>query len=365
MRSCTNVAPWVWLALALALTACETQAPVKSVPPLPASAAGSTGGPAPATPDEADAGVAGRGDGERCSRDSQCESEYCDNGFCCADGECCSSEDDCGDGSGVAEACEDRSECQGIRGRFTCTKNRCRTRDAEDDDRACDDTVEADGCGPYRSAFCTGDREQTAPECPTSCASDSECDRTARCVDQRCVDSRFPNGAGCEDAEECVSGVCEDGRCCRGDGDCDAPEEVTEAARMSCLGIFTENIATDACRQCACAECAPSMLDCYDSGDMNRDNLCGAIPTCVYYASCVGDCSDEVLGCYGERCYCGAGNTACLDAYGPCAPQIEAAGGTTDPAVLLDRLHDPNYALNYAHAYSQCLAERCGTECQL
>jgi hypothetical protein len=352
-----------WLALALVLTACDTQRPLHSVPAVPSvSGAGSA---APAQPDgeDDDAGVGEREDGERCSRNSQCASEYCDNGFCCADGECCRDAEDCGEGSGIADICEDHSECQGVRGRFTCNENRCRVRDAKDDDRACDDAVEADGCGPYRSAFCTGDREQAAPACPTSCASDSECDRTARCVDERCVDSRRRNGASCERRGDCTSDVCEDGRCCRAAGDCDATEEVTQADEMSCLGIFTGNIATDACRQCACAECAPSMLDCYDSGDTTRDGLCGAVPTCVYYASCMGDCSDDVLGCYGERCYCGAGNSACLDAYGPCARQIEAAGGSSDPATLLEHLHDPSYALYYAHSYSQCLADRCSEPC--
>jgi hypothetical protein len=365
MRFRTDLATWGWLVLTLVSGGCESTPPLKTVPPLPVATAGSSGSTTPAKPDDGDAGVSQREDGERCTRDSQCESDYCDNGFCCADGECCRSEDDCGDGSGIAEICEAQSECQGIRGRFTCTKNRCRTRDTKDDDRACDDAVEADDCGPYPSAFCTGDKEQTAPGCPTSCASDSECDRSARCADQRCVESRLPNGATCGRAGECASGICEDRRCCRAEGDCDATEEVTAADEMSCLEIFTENIAAEACRQCACAECAPSMLDCYDSGDLNRDELCGAIPTCVYYANCVDDCSDELLGCYGESCYCGAGNSACLDAYGPCAPQIEAAGGSTQPATLLERLYDPNYALYYAHTYSQCLVENCSTACSL
>jgi hypothetical protein len=352
------------VALALTSIACDNSAMIKPVPSFEPAGSGNRGGASNPRGDD-DAGVSRLEDGESCRRDSECESDHCDNRVCCSSGECCVEVEDCGDGDGVAQLCDDAVECQGTRGRVICNDNRCRTRDGEDDDRGCDARVEAADCGPYRSVYCNGDREQSAPGCETSCVTDSDCDRGVRCVDEACVDDRQPDGTACEQSSECASGVCEEGQCCAEDGACTTPEAVTEADQMRCLEVFTEFVTTDACRECACAQCAPSMLDCYDSGDAARDALCGAIPTCVYYAECIGDCSDELYGCYGELCYCGLGNPGCVDPYGPCEAQIEAAAGTEDVELLRERTRDPGFPLYYAHTYSECMVERCGPECSL
>jgi hypothetical protein len=84
-------------------------------------------------------------------------------------------------------------------------------------DSACGPTIEANTCGFYRSVFCTGAASQPVPTCPSSCASDDDCDANGHC-DSACVPD-LADGNVCDENSDCESGYCNNNVCCRG-GDC-------------------------------------------------------------------------------------------------------------------------------------------------
>jgi hypothetical protein len=152
--------------------------------------------------------------GDVCDEDSDCQSDHCDNGFCCDVGTCCGEVSDCPGGGTVALLCEDHETCQGSRGETECTDFHCLTTDGIPDDSACDETLEALECGLYDSIFCTGEEHQSPPSCPTSCLSDSDCIEEAHCDLGFCVPDR-PAGSSCSRNPDCQSGLfCVDGVCC-------------------------------------------------------------------------------------------------------------------------------------------------------
>lgn len=163
-------------------------------------------------------------DGSECDEDTDCDSGHCDNGFCCDEGICCSEASDCPSSGGTATVCDDSATCQGSRGEVTCSDTfRCSTRSGVPDDSACDMSVEASGCGFFRSVFCTGDPDQPPPRCPTTCASDLECDEGAHC-DGVCVPD-LVDGELCDEASDCESGYCDNDVCCSGGDCCRSPDE--------------------------------------------------------------------------------------------------------------------------------------------
>ena len=272
----------VWaLVIASALGACSVDRlkPVNSGTandpatraPEPPSSVGSANG-AGDTSDEpdADAGVPAGGDrenGEPCDSRKQCESDHCENGLCCSDGKCCNTESDCA-GDGVNGAtCEDSESCQGSRGAVACVRNRCRVQDGEDDDSACDSSVEASDCGFYRSIVCNGEANQEEPECPTSCAGDDDCDGNARCRDGECIEAEA-NGGSCSVASDCASRHCSQGVCCE-DGDC-----CTEAD--DCPGSYTTPAQCDDMTNCQGTRGSASCVDFMcETTRVDDDAACG------------------------------------------------------------------------------------------
>ncbi len=161
--------------------------------------------------------------GGECDEDSDCVSAHCDNGFCCDGGTCCGVTEDCPGGGGVVALCDDPATCQGTRGETNCEDFVCETIEGIDDDTACDESVEALDCGLHVPVFCTGDEEQTAPECPDTCTSDDECIDAAHCEVGVCAPDRGPGG-GCTRPADCEHDLfCVDGVCC--DSDCTGPCE--------------------------------------------------------------------------------------------------------------------------------------------
>lgn len=152
--------------------------------------------------------------GMACDEDSDCASGHCDNGFCCNDGVCCGTTADC-PGSGAATTiCESPSTCQGSRGETECRDFQCRTTTGIPDDSACGPTTLAKNCGLYQPVYCTGERDQMEPECPTSCTADSQCIDGAHCELGFCVPDRPPGGS-CRRNQDCQDGLfCVDGVCC-------------------------------------------------------------------------------------------------------------------------------------------------------
>lgn len=114
--------------------------------------------------------------GTACADDAECETEWCENGYCCSvvcEGPC----DTCADVPG------------------TCTV----TQQGEEASPTCD---------PY---VCDG----TAIECPTSCEDNGDCVESGFCEDATtCQSKLLVQGEGCDAGTECASGHCVDGFCC-------------------------------------------------------------------------------------------------------------------------------------------------------
>jgi hypothetical protein len=327
-------------------------------------------------PDEFElaSGTVQREDGEPCATDGECASDHCDSGLCCAEGECCRSGADCAGGGEVALICDRPADCQGIRGRYACQEHRCRMREVEDDDSACTDEVKVDGCGAYRSVYCSGESEQSRPRCPEACSDDADCDPRMACSGGACdapdvVSESMPEPeaepeAECETDGDCDSGRCTEARCCRPESE-DCPSERTGSAgeQQRCRDILARNVVPEACRECACERCAVSALGCFDSGDRSLNMRCSSVTTCGLFSGCLDECDEANASCLGERCYCGQGNSSCAVPYGPCVESITAAGETGDPEQLLERTGDREYPLYYATQFAECMTNECGREC--
>ena len=273
-------------------------------------------------------------DGDLCDEDSDCVSGHCQNNFCCAAGDCCRSATDCPASYARAPSCDSTSSCQGTRDAATCLSFQCGTMTGVADDSACGSGILASDCGLYPSRFCTGATSQMSPTCPTSCASDSECDTNAHCDLSMCTVD-LPNGAACDEASDCVSGHCQNGFCCAS-GDCcaansDCPasaygEPSTCNSAMSCQGQRRDPVCSGS-NQCQLG----GLVD-DDSGCVGlQSNACGLYPgvTCT---AATTQSTDQM-----SRCATGCSSSADCDAgafcnaMGECAPrgmQGDACTGT-------------------------------------
>jgi hypothetical protein len=157
------------------------------------------------------------GDGSGCDEDSDCTSGHCQNGFCCASGDCCARASDCPAVWTRAPVCDSAATCDGHRLDPTCVQSRCGSVEV-DDDSACGSGLVSDPCGLFAPVYCTGALQQSDPPCPTTCATDNECDAGAHC-DGTCI-ADLADGAPCDEASDCTSGHCQNNFCCTGAGDC-------------------------------------------------------------------------------------------------------------------------------------------------
>lgn len=128
-------------------------------------------------------------DGEACTRDAQCLSNHCNNGYCCASGDCCATASDCPAEYGWPPVCINVPICDGRRGDPICDANfRCQKLPASIADPAgCAGEI-ARTCGAYADVVCDGTQsQQTALQqgtltCSFSCTTDIDCDPDASCV---------------------------------------------------------------------------------------------------------------------------------------------------------------------------------------
>ena len=161
--------------------------------------------------------------------DSACQSGHCQNGFCCAAGDCCVQASDCPSSYGVLPVCYDLPSCQGYRIDSICMANVCGSVQV-DDDSACAGLVSSD-CGLFRAVSCGAEGASppyylSAPVCPTTCTSDTDCDGVAHCDPALATDLDQPAGEGmscrsdlwpeqaCNEASDCASSFCQAGWCC-------------------------------------------------------------------------------------------------------------------------------------------------------
>ena len=142
-----------------------------------------------------------------CIRDVEPSTEVC-NGI---DDDCDGQVDQGGNlCSNVAPFCDNESLCQGHSEQGMCVEGLCTTIPIADDS-ACSSSVEANTCGYYLSVYCNGQIDQTPPNCPTSCITDTDCDPEAYC-DSTCQPD-LVGGSSCSRDNQCLSGICFDGTC--------------------------------------------------------------------------------------------------------------------------------------------------------
>ncbi len=320
------------------------------------------------------------GDGQACNETSDCQSAHCENGFCCAFGNCCQQASDCPSFGTFDPVCEDPRTCQGSKGAAVCTAgNTCATTGEEQDDSACGVTTVANECGFFRPVFCTGQVTQTTPTCPTTCASNADCDANAFCNSSTSVcEQDHGDGGTCGQDAQCQSGHCQNGFCCSG-GDCcsaasDCPAGYSTAPSCTiasaCQGqrnlaqcvssqCSTLNNAPDdsACTSATIANtCGPylSLLctgvidqsppvcptSCSSNAQCDADAYCNAQGQCefdeVNGSACAGDAQCTSGHCENGFC-CGAGdccadNGDCdhLDQSAACDSQSSCQGTRTD-----------------------------------
>jgi len=170
--------------------------------------------------------------GAPCDTPSQCQSGYCNNGFCCASGTCCGGDEACA--LFAAEDCATAASggCSGTRTSGSCneTTHQCDVMTVVDPTvcagaacagpvcmgdlvtsgstcdsaGACVSNPDPEGCGAFT---CDGGA------CVTGCAGDAACIDGATCVNGACVGATA-DGEACTRSAQCVSGHCENGFCC-------------------------------------------------------------------------------------------------------------------------------------------------------
>ncbi len=274
--------------------------------------------------------VEDREDGQQCSEAAWCKSGHCQNGFCCDDGDCCSMPADCPASYSQAPECEIPSACYGTRDDATCVDHECGTLPGIEDDSGCGPGVEASNCGAYVSTYCDGSAAQTAPDCYTSCTSDSQCDANAHCdASNQCV-LDVPQGGSCMGTGDCMAGlVCVDGVCC--DGLCGG---VCQACNVpGSLGHCTQiPTGQDPDGECLGGSCAGyywgwSGDTCYGRTDLSdEDAVCQADGTCLTPAEA---CPTQAQGT--ESSSCDSGDCESPTA-GTCTGTM--AGACTDDALV-------------------------------
>ncbi len=209
--------------------------------------------------------------GQTCNEASDCASNHCQNGFCCADGDCCAVASNCPTFGTFSPVCDTPSTCQGSRGAAVCNGNfECTTQSGVPDDTACTASVLANDCGWWRPIACTGAGSQTAPACPTTCASHADCDANAWCdpVSDTCRED-LDDGLSCgTDTPRCKSGHCQNGYCCA-TGDCCATAGNCPGSYSS-AAVCTSPVACDG--ESDVATCAASI--CGTAFDVDNDSAC-------------------------------------------------------------------------------------------
>lgn len=163
-----------------------------------------------------------------CDEDTDCQSNHCDNGYCCTSGQCCATTNDCPARGVPTRVCDDPTNCQGHSGVITCVTNMCTAMSGINDDTACNASITAHNCGTYNPIVCTGVDPQTARDCPTSCISDADCIDAAHCTMGFCLPD-LPAGGPCTRSQDCQGGLgCVDSTCCT--TSCNGPCEACNVA---------------------------------------------------------------------------------------------------------------------------------------
>ncbi|MFH1531396.1 MAG: proprotein convertase P-domain-containing protein [Pseudomonadota bacterium] len=168
-------------------------------------------------------------DGDPCTYQDECASDYCGNGFCCAGsgtGDCCALAADCLNHDSLvywaAPTCDDALTCQGHGQEPSCTDNECVITSLADDS-GCDGEIAAPCTDCRPQPVCTDDEDQDDPavRCPETCGNDDaeclsacHCDGTLADPGGICADDLL-TGEACVEESDCADGLhCQNGVCC-------------------------------------------------------------------------------------------------------------------------------------------------------
>ncbi len=269
-----------------------------------------------------------------CDEGSDCESDHCQNGFCCGDGDCCVTASDCPTFGTFLPVCDTPSSCQGSRGAAVCTaSNECTTQNGVADDTACDAATVANDCGWWLPIHCSGGATQTAPVCPTTCTNSNQCDADAWCdlTTNTCRED-LDDGQACglDDDGRCKSAHCENGFCCAS-GDCCATAGNCPTS-YSAPPVCTSPSGCDG--EADVASCVASI--CGTIVDVDNDAACGPgtqASDCGFYRPvfCTGASTQTAPGC-ATSC---TGDTDCdanafCNTLGQCVPDQPDGGVCQD-----------------------------------
>lgn len=244
--------------------------------------------------------------------------DSCCPGTCTADtdSDCSSS---CGDGKVQAaegETCEPTSTTD------SCPGN-------------CDDD---DGC---TMDVLTGSADNCNAEC-------SHTPETALVAGDGCCPAGANINTDADCVAECGNGVREPPEECDGTMGCDASCKVMmTTAQEKCMALFPS---ADACEMCACLNCTQLVLDCYDSGDANRDMQCESVVSCA-----------RDYDCTGTPCYCSNVVTCFTTPDGPCVDEIQDASGGA--ALVAGCTADPSCSVGRANNLGTCSVMNCPADC--
>ncbi len=136
----------------------------------------------------------------------------------------------------------------------------------------------------------------------------------------------------------------------------------TERCASDCRSIL------DRCKPCEDAYCrdyhgqgTDLIAQCFEDKNPSAAQQCAALVRCAHRTNCA-------YGARGlEACLCGTAETAaCMQGKGidgPCRAELEAAAGSTNPAVVTGRLGGLDLAVGKANQLLQCDTECCRTTC--
>ncbi len=248
--------------------------------------------------------------GHTCDDKDECQSDHCDNGFCCATGVCCANSDDCNAMDEVSE-CNNSTTCQGTRVDGVCGGNFQCSAQTVDDDSGCAG-LEADDCGPYPATHCTSAVDQAAPVCTNTCGGDGECDPSAHCDGGQCQPDEGQGGY-CDELSDCTSGLyCVDNVCCNSSctGSCRACDLAGHVG--TCSNVPSGQ---DPDEECGAVSCGSYFWgwggdNCYNRADVSAANAmcngngacrsaaveCGASSQGPVYRTCDSFCQDPTGG---------------------------------------------------------------------
>ena len=159
----------------------------------------------------------------------------------------------------------------------------------------------------------------------------------------------------CDSAQQVIPASCAN-RTCNGVPVLPDKDACTQcAATADQLGLSSNPLTA-----CSCNKCAAQLGSCFQSaqrmemgGSADRDAKCQAIVECALRT-----------GCAGTDCYCGVGKplATCIaetnmDATGPCAKEIEAAGncGPQDRQCVATAQFNPTSAVALAYQVGLCV----------